>query len=150
MNKSFCLILLLFAKTFSYSQNKVIDISGLWQAEQSEVTSMYHDTYQFFPNGRFVFKPDEYNGLNRIIRILGSYEIKDDSIVYEVDSTEELLGGCPIRSEITTLSDTWEIFGGQVKIISCLSKVQQYAILKFCKEPDCILIDDRNFYRIVK
>lgn len=41
---------------------------------------MYHDSYQFFNDGKFVFKPDEYIGLNRIISINGVYKLKGDTL----------------------------------------------------------------------
>jgi len=63
--------------TFSQRHSKLL---GKWQAENKEITSMYHDSYQFFNDGKFVFKPDEYIGLNRIISINGVYKLKGDTL----------------------------------------------------------------------
>lgn len=134
--------------SFTYSQHNINPLIGLWQAEQVEVTSMYHDTYRFYENGNFTFKPDEYNGLNRIISISGIYCINGDTLFLTPKLTKELIGGYPVRSENTTMSDTWEIVEGVLKTINCKKNVKQFAIIKFSQGDQCLLIDERAFYRI--
>lgn len=133
---------------FTYSQQNNKPFIGLWQAEQVDVTSMYHDTYKFLESGKFIFKPDEYNGLNRIISISGVYKIKGDTLFFTPELTKELIGGYPVRSESTTLSDTWEIVGGDLKTIVCKKKIKQFAIIKFSQNGQCLFIDERKFYNI--
>jgi hypothetical protein len=134
--------------SFIYSQHNINPLIGLWQAEQVDVTSMYHDTYRFTENGSFTFKPDEYNGLNRIISINGIYRINGDTLFLTPKFTKELIGGYPIRSENTTISDTWEIVGGVLKTIICKKKGEQFAIIKLSQKSQCLFIDERIFYRI--
>lgn len=131
-----------------FGQNKTLKVIGLWQAESAEVTSMYYDTYQFTSDSKFIFKPNEYNGLSRIINIGGKYEIIGDSIILTPHFTKELIGGYPVRSMITTLSDSWEIEGGKIKKLPCNSKNKQTASIQLCKSDDCILIDNRKYFRI--
>jgi len=140
----FCWI---FSSCFSYCQIRNCSLIGVWQADQSEVTSMYLDTYKFTQSGAFSFKPNEYNGLNRIIEIKGKFFIKVDTLVFEPQFTKEMTGGYFIRSETTTLSDTWEIIGAKVKIFKC-KKTKQVAILKKFQDCDSIFIDGRVFYKI--
>jgi hypothetical protein len=144
------LILLIIIFNSSFGQKKSIEIIGLWQSETSEVSSMYHDTYQFSKDSKFIFKPNQYNGLNRVLSIEGNYEIKGDSIILKPHFTKELIGGYPVRSMITTLSDSWEIEGGKIKNIQYKKKIKQTATIKLCEKANCILIDERRFYKIIE
>jgi uncharacterized protein YxjI len=123
-------------------------LSGLWQAETKEVTSMYFDSYLFTVNGKFVFNPNGYNGLNRVISIIGVFKLKGDTILLTPQYTKEITGGYPIRSEITTLSDTWEITSGKLQTIPVSKKITQRIICKKCEEDKCIIFDNRRFYKI--
>ena len=138
------LLITVVNSAFSQIQKKII---GNWQAESGTITSMYHDTYQFFNGGGFTFKPDAYNGLNRIISIRGTYKIKGDTLILEPKYTEEIVGGFPIRSESTLLSDTWEIVQGKTKIIPCKT-TKQMAVIKFNSDSKFITLDSRKFYKI--
>ena len=148
--KKYCLILLVFLQSsnFTFSQNSTKNIVGLWQEKDSVVTSMYHDTYRFGLNGKFVFKPNEYDGLNRIVSLIGTYKIKKDKLLLLPSQMKELIGGYPIRSEITTLSDTWEIQGARIKIIKLKKRVNQIANLKISQNGTFILIDNRIYYKV--
>jgi hypothetical protein len=144
------LIFLIFAFTivnsaFSQVKNKLI---GKWQAESAEVTSMYFDSYQFSKNGQFVFKPNEYDGLNRIISINGTYRLKGDTLYLTPLFTEEIVGGNLIRSESTTLSDTWEIVGGKERKFILTKKSRQAATMKLSEDNKILLLDDRKFFKI--
>ena len=132
---------------FTFSQNKEISILGLWQQNDSIVSSMYYDTYQFHSNGTFVFKPNEYNGLNRILSINGTYKLKNDKLILTPLKTEELIGGYPVRSEITTLSDSWEIKGAQKVIRYIKKRKPQITNLKFIQNEKCILIDCIKYFK---
>jgi hypothetical protein len=110
---------------------------------------MYLDIYQFFNNGKFIFKPNEYNGLNRVISINGTYKIKGDTLFLIPYFTKEVVGGSPIRSESTTLSDTWELINGHIKTFVC-KKISQPVIIKIDTSGNTIFLDNRKFYRIVK
>lgn len=146
--KYFFLIVLIVIFNSSFGQISSVKILGLWQSETSEVTSMYFDTYQFLKNSKFIFQPNGYNGLNRVLSIEGNYEIKGDSIILTPHFTRELVGGYPVRSMITTLSDSWEIEGGKIKRIQYKKKIGQTATIKLCETADCILIDERKFYKV--
>ena len=130
--------------TYGQTKNKLV---GKWQAEGAALTSMNFDTYHFSTDGKFAFEPNSYNGLNRIISINGSYKIKGDTLFLTPEYTKEVTGGFPIRSESTTLSDTWEIVQGKTKIIPC-RKTEQSAVIKINPNNKNITLDDRKFYRI--
>jgi hypothetical protein len=144
-----CFIALYLLSTrILFGQGDPTKISGLWQGDQAKVTSMYLDTYQFFENGKFVFKPDAYNGLNRILSIGGGFKVAGDSLILIPEYTEELTGGYPVRSETTTLADTWEIKNGVIKKTLCKKRIKQTIQLKLCEKGNCILIDNRRFFKI--
>lgn len=138
-----CLVLINLA--FGQIKN---NLTGKWQAESKELTSMNLDTYQFLNNGRFTFEPDGYNGLNRIISISGRYKIKGDTLLLTPEFTKEITGGYPVRSESTTLSDTWEIIQGQIKTFSCKKRLCQPAIIKINPDNKTFTLDERKFFKL--
>lgn len=144
------LVILFFSVLNSlFAQTESMSVFGLWQAKQSDVTSMYLDTYEFLNNKNFVFHPNSYNGLNRIVGIIGNYKILRDSIYFSPKYTLELIGGYPIRSMITTEADSWEITNTKVKKIPCKKTIQS-ALFRFCLEEKCILIDNQKFFFVNK
>ena len=148
--KKYCLVLFgtFLTSNVTFSQNPNTTIIGLWQENDSVVTSMYHDTYRFELSGRFIFKPNEYNGLNRINSISGMYKIKNDRIIMTPLKMNERIGGYPTRSEITTLSDSWEIQGAKLKMIKLKKRKSQSATIKISQNENSILIDDRIYYKV--
>lgn len=132
---------------FGQVKNKLL---GQWQANMPEVTSMYHDTYHFYSNGKFDFKPDGYNGLNRIININGIFKIKGDTLFLTPEFTEEVFGGSLCRSESTTLSDTWEIVGGRQLKVPTKKKTKQSAIIKMSPDNKTFTLDDRKFFKVAE
>jgi hypothetical protein len=151
MTKKLCFLFVCYFYGHTvYAQFTKDSLRGIWQADKVEVTSMYWDTYHFFDNGRFVFKPNEYNGLNRIISIVGKYTVSENKLYLTPDSTEELIGGYPARSEITTLSDTWEIRDGKAKMVACKKKIKQTVIIKALPNEQAIFLDQQKYYRVEK
>lgn len=134
----------------AHAQGIKDSLVGVWQADKAEVTSMYGDTYHFFGNGRFAFKPNEYNGLNRVVSIVGRYAVSGNTLYLTPDSTEELIGGYPVRSEITTLSDTWEIREGKARMVACKKKERQSVTVKPLYSEQAILLDQQKYYRVRK
>lgn len=134
---------LIFFNSFG-QKNQLI---GKWQAESATITSMYFDSYQFLPNGRFIFNPNAYNGLNRIVSIEGRYKFKNDVLYMTPLFTREIVGGFVIRSESTMLSDTWEIIRGNKKKILIKKKFEQKASLKI-NTNKTFELDGRLFFKI--
>jgi hypothetical protein len=137
-----------FCQTFT---NDKCLISGTWQERTNEVSSIYHDTYTFLPNNKFEFKPTGYNGLNRIIKITGTYKIEENQILFKIQSVTELVGGKIQRSMVTTLSDSWEIDGGKL-VTKNVNIIEQNANFNFCKtnndKLNCIEIDDKTYFKL--
>lgn len=109
---------------------------------------MYHDSYQFFSDDKFIFRPDEYDGLRRIISINGIYRIKKDTLFLTPEFTKKIIGGYPVRSESTTLSDTWEIIQGQTKTLPCKKSLRLSAIIKINPEDKAFTLDERKFFKV--
>ena len=127
---------------------KEINIVGLWQSNTVEVTSAYLDSYRFYANHKFEFVPTGYNGLNRIIKIVGTYQILENEIKFHVQSLIEVAGGSIERSTTATWSDSWSIDGGKLITKKIKSNIQ-IASLEFCNEANhCISIDKRIYYKI--
>jgi hypothetical protein len=145
MKKTILITFLLTLLNLVFCQSD-LKISGKWQAETAQITSMHFDTYNFSKNGSFNFSPNAYNGLNRIISIIGKYEIKADTLILIPEYTSEILGGYFVRSEVTTLSDTWEIIGGHLKTIPCKIKKLQTAIFRMDPKEKTIKIDNIKYF----
>ena len=131
--------------------NEKENIIGVWQAGTNEISSGYLDTYKFYGNGRFEFKPTEYNGLNRIVKIAGTYKIDNGKIIFYVNSITELVGDKIERSMTSTLSDSWAIEDGKL-VTRKIKSAQQIATFEYCKankdKQDCFQIDNRMYYKI--
>ena len=150
MNKKYIILIFLLG-LFSVvkAQKNVNDwIIARWQLSQAELTSMNLDMYEFQKDSIFLFMPNSYNGLNRIIEIEGRYSITGDSITLTPIFTKEVVGGHPVRSEITTLSDTWEISGGKIKRIKCRKIVPQKASINYNSDEKTLLLDTQKYYKI--
>ncbi len=74
--KKITLLLITLSTSFLTFGQVTQSLVGKWQAENAEVTSMYFDSYEFFNNGRFIFRPNEYDGLNPVLSIADNYNVK--------------------------------------------------------------------------
>jgi hypothetical protein len=132
------------------ANNEKNNIIGIWQSGTNEISSGYLDTYKFYGNNKFEFKPTGYNGLNRIIKIAGTYKIDDGKITFYINSITELIGDKIERSTTSTQSDSWAIENGKLITRKIKSK-EQTAIFEFCKLDEksiCFQIDNRMFYKL--
>jgi hypothetical protein len=123
-------------------------LNGQWQADSPEITSMYNDLYEFTTEGIFRFYPNAYNGMNRIIFLVGRYKIKGDSVYFLPLKSREVHGGRFERSMYTTLSDTWEINGGKIITTKCEKCEWQSDCFKLSN--DSLVIGNRKFFKIKK
>ncbi len=150
MNTKYTIVIILFAIHSVAKAQEIEDnwMIARWQLNQSILTSMNLDMYEFREDSIFLFMPDSYDGLNRIIEIEGRYSIKGDSITLIPMFTKEVFGGYPVRSEITTLSDTCEIFGGKIKRIKCKKATMQKAFVHYYPEEKALQIDYYKYYKV--
>lgn len=136
-------------QTKTISQKNLV---GIWQADNNKESAAWDDVYRFFEDGKFIYNPSQYDGLKRILVITGKYRIVENSLHLKIDSTTEIVGGYLIRSTITTLSDSWEITGGEIKEFKQLDKGEQIIELQHCQnkpsEAICILMDNRSYYKM--
>ncbi|MBC7523035.1 MAG: hypothetical protein H7239_01140 [Flavobacterium sp.] len=156
MKSTLLSIFFFFISISSFCQTSVEEknaIKGTWQVGTNEVSSAYHDTYAFIENNKFEFTPTGYNGLNRIIKISGTYKIEDNQIIFNVQTITELIGGKIERSMITTLSDSWAIDGGKL-VTKKVNGTKQKATFNFCKSEDgkqnCFEIDNRRYFKVTE
>lgn len=149
MSKKYIISILLsgFWWVIQAQENKTDWIIGRWQLDQAELTSMNFDMYEFQKDNIFLFLPDSYNGLNRIIEIEGTYLVNGDSITLTPSYMKEVFGGYPVRSEVTTLSDTWEILGGKIKRIKCKKIAPQKAYIHYNSDEKVLLLDTKKYYK---
>jgi hypothetical protein len=145
------LIILLILPIFNYCQIiKKNDLTGIWQFKNKEIGSGFTDTYQFFRNDTFIFNTSQFDGLQRVVSIKGKYEIKGDSLLLKLESTKERVGGSIVRSEINTLSDSWEIQDYKMVERKLPVTEKQNIVLEKCNnnEKACLLFDKRIYYKV--
>jgi len=154
MKKLYVLIMLISLFLSSVGQDKEYDISGVWQYKTAEVYSGLLDNYKFDEKKHtFEFRTNEMDGLNRIISIGGEYEIKQDTLFFYIKYTLEYEGGYPVRSMTTTLSDSWELEGGEIKKndLSDNKLIEKVTISQAVDKKSgvrYIVIDGKAFYKI--
>jgi hypothetical protein len=61
---------------------------------------------------------------------------------------KEVIGGYLLRSESTTLSDTWEIVKKKVVTRTLAKKPPQFALIKMDPDGKSFILDDRRFFKI--
>lgn len=151
-------IFILFSLSL-YGQNclqedihKPSELIGIWQADNNEDGSAWPDVYRFFDNKKFIFNPNQYDGLKRIFAINGTYRIVENKLYLKVISTTEIEGGHIVRSTITTLSDSWEIVGGKEKEVKQRNKDEEFIEIQQCNndisKESCIILDGRKYYKM--
>jgi hypothetical protein len=144
------LILVTLQISFCTSAQNLV---GVWQEGTPEVSSGYHNVYQFNIDGTFKFKTDEYFGLKRIISINGKYKRIKNALALTILSTTEVVGGSLERSTTSgEASDSWEIVGGEVKTLALPKMVSVNVIVESKKsdsdDAELILLDKRKYYKI--
>lgn len=144
------MFLLIFVNSFC--QKNKINIVGIWQSQTEVVGSGHLDNYQFYKNGSFKFNTNDYNGLNRIVSIGGKFSLTKDTIIFIVEYTLEYVGGYPIRSRTTTLSDSWELINGRIIKNIFEKAIEEKAQIQFDIDKNknlaaYLLIDGRIFYK---
>jgi hypothetical protein len=125
---------------------------GIWQLNSPEISSGFVETYRFFPKNSFEYHVSGYDGLSRIRVIGGSYNIKQDSIIFITTYTIEKIGGHLERSELNTLNNSWSIEGTETKR-NTVTKPEQYVAIfkKSLKEKDSqefIIIDSDKYFKV--
>ncbi len=131
----------------------MLTLNGTWQVKTLNQGSALLDSYTFnTTDSTFQFKPNEYNGLNRILNFGGHFETKKDTLSFIIEYTTEYIKGIPIRSRTTTLSDTWELIDGRVvkQDLSEKNVEKVYYRLGFDEttKSNFIQIDDVRIYKI--
>lgn len=130
-----------------------LDVVGVWQAKHYEEPDAWPETYQFFADGTFVFNFSQYDGAKRILRINGKYSAENDSILLNIESTVEAVGGRLTRSSMTSMSGGWEVTDYSVQTIKQRNKEPEIISVRQCVTSypkDCLLFDGINYFRMDK
>lgn len=148
--KGFLLIIIFHLSNTLFAQGNLI---GVWQENLPNISSAYLQTYQFFPDGTFIYNTNQYDGLRKLISFGGDYKVNDNKINFTVKFIVEEFGGDLQRDEASTGSGLWTLEGGEEK------KTMLKSPKKFTtsfeqgtteKNKDFITIDSFKYYRILK
>ena len=137
-------------------KTKIIDV---WPSGTAVESDALHDTYTFYPNGKFIFTFNRYLGANRVKSLSGKYRIDKDSLFIKVITRKEIVGGIISNSYNPGASLGWIISGGKEKIIKQLDKDWTSCFLEVCKSEivedydskravKCLWIFDTQYYKI--
>ena len=149
----FCILLFCYSLLKAQSDATILEntLIGIWQAESNEESAAWLESYTFTEKSRFIFRTSQYDGLRRIIGIIGNYRINKDLIYFKADSIIETYGGHIERSKFETLNDSWSFENEEIKTVKIQSN-EESAIIELCDRnktnTPCIMIDKRIFYRI--
>jgi hypothetical protein len=137
------LLLILFFK-YSGAQN----LTGRWQADSAKF-SEGTENYQFFADGTFCFNVDEDEGLSRVLKIVGAFEITDSKLVFVPAYYIEVSGG-----ELALTSDkpgtaTWEFEDTKERKVPARKSKQHVAFKYYTKEGTEVLeVDGSKYYKV--
>ncbi|MGI4872874.1 MAG: hypothetical protein ACRYFX_17075 [Janthinobacterium lividum] len=143
--KRLLLVLLSLVVNQAAGQN----ITGLWQAGDTVIGSMYREHYIFSAGNKFIYNTSGYDGLQRVISIGGHYKLVGKTLYLTPEYTVENREGRMIsRSHITTLNDSWEIEDGTAKTYNIAKPTRESVSLLLVKRKKglCLLLNSRPFY----
>lgn len=131
-------------------QLKTSELAGVWQADDSLLTSGWEDAYCFFKDGEFEFHINENNSLRTILSLKGLYRVSHDTLFTQISSRTELVGGNVVRGNPETVGE-WQIVGYTIKVIKQPSK-WEYVFIGSCAIDEnslrCISLGGRTYYKI--
>jgi hypothetical protein len=92
----------------------ITELVGIWQ-DSPQVAAGWSETYQFFDNGKYIFRYSQMNCTKRLLSYSGTWELKGkNELVLTMTSQTVLEGGTEMPS---SGSCDFEIQGGEVKTI---------------------------------
>ncbi len=152
-NKSIILLIfMLLPFKNPLAQNIEIEknIIGVWQENDSLVSSGLKNVYRFYSNGKFRFDVSSYNYLSRLISLSGKYKIRNNSLYLRVLEIKEAKGG-----EITYGDEAdynnWNYYNYKEKVITCNPAKDFSLRIKICaesKDVKCLRLNYLKFYKI--
>ena len=144
--------LLVLYTNIIYSQINKSELIGIWQSGSKELSSGWHENYQFFSDGRFCFNTSQYDGLNRVVSIMGTFKINENTLILKITKSKELRGGVFVRSEILGGSG-WVIEGGKIIILNYNKPKSSFLVIENCDKVDGfprVFIDKGVYYKLEK
>lgn len=142
--------LLVLYTNIIYGQINKSELIGIWQFGSKELSSGWLENYQFFSDGRFCFNTSQYDGVNRVVSIMGRFKLNKDTLILKITKSKELRGGVFVRSE-TLGGSGWVIEGGKIITIKYKNPKSSILVVEKCDKVGdipCILIDKLIHYKL--
>lgn len=144
MKKIILLLLLAVLVKFAGAQN----LTGRWQADSAKFSEGI-ENYQFFADGTFCFNVDEDEGLSRVSKIAGSFEIAGAKLVFVPAYYIELSGGDLGLTGDKPGTATWEFDDTKEKKVQLRKAKQQVAFKYYTKDGAEVLeVDGSKYYKV--
>jgi hypothetical protein len=148
----FLLLFLLLTFKSILAQNVIAqkDIIGLWQQNESMLTSGLDNVYRFYSDGKFSFDVSSYNYLSRLRSLNGEYKVQNNILYLKVLEVKEVVGGEVTYGDEADYNN-WNYEGSKEKV-TIYKKPKEFSLsLELCKESKnmmCIRLNYLKFYKI--
>lgn len=73
-----------YAQKSDSTKSSELNIVGIWQLHTNEISSALHETFQFFKNGKFVYNLSNYDDLNPLSSISGTYILEKNLLKLKI------------------------------------------------------------------
>lgn len=145
----------LFSTLILYSQSSHITnenfLIGVWQVNDTIMAAGLDDVYRFYPDGSFNFDVG-YGYVSRLIRVVGTYSIEKDLILFNVSEVIESEGGEISFGDDESDYNNWTYINDYAKIKKYKKRKDFYAeLLVISKDgikEKCIKLQNIFYYKI--
>ncbi|NLI36231.1 MAG: hypothetical protein GX416_06925 [Bacteroidales bacterium] len=137
------IFILLLVSMGGYSQIP----KGFWQQNSSQIGKKRMAGYTFGDNHRFEYTISEYDGLNPIVALGGTYRINRNKIYYKVNYIKKRIGGKLCRNGQYTLNDSWAFVGNQITVIKLKHAINESGKIYSMTRKYIDLSSDYKYYK---
>ncbi|CAH0123434.1 hypothetical protein SRABI27_03931 [Pedobacter sp. Bi27] len=157
MKKNIFYVVLSFFSVFvsdAFSQkitNKTI--IGVWQVSTPKTGSALLANYNFFSNGKFIYKFDGYDDRTRILSVEGTYKLLGNRLYLYIQSRTEIIGGSLVQGAMGFQKEELVLEGGKSIKVPQTSKEPVEITIEKCKASgaiECMKLQNNTYYRVSK
>jgi len=142
------LCIILFSVTSTQTKENIV---GTWQYENNHIADGFNHIYRFYSNGKFIFRFSSMSDFGkRIIGVRGNYDLNDEYIIFNIECTEERVGGEIVPGDGTVDNVGWILAKSEIKLLKQETSTKDTLEYKL-RENDKIkilTIDVHDFYHI--
>ncbi|MEN2399118.1 hypothetical protein GKZ90_0004985 [Flavobacterium sp. MC2016-06] len=73
----------------SFNMVNAQSLTGKWQADSDKLSDRLLDCYYFYPDNKFSYELNQYDGLKRLFSLSGIYKLSNNIIEFTVQKSKE-------------------------------------------------------------